>query len=147
SNGVDNVCLNYFSKSKIVMKYQTCIILFLLGFANILYGQQNIKVSEIPPELISNANAVLRGEEISIEIEAVDKMNISVKRTVTILNKYGETHAGTYQFFDNDRKIKNQQAVIYDAEGKQIKKFKQKDFKERSAVESGTLYSDDRLQY
>ena len=129
------------------MKHQACIILFFLCLANILYGQENIKVSEIPSELILNANAVLRNEEISIEIEAVDKMNITVKRTVTILNKYGESHAGTYQYFDNDRKIKNQQAVIYNAEGKEIKKFKQKDFKERSAVASGTLYSDDRVQY
>lgn len=129
------------------MKHQSCIILFLLGFANILYSQQNIKISEIPPELISNANAVLRNEVISIEVQAVDRMNIYIKRTVTILNKYGESHAGTYQYFDNDRKIKNQQAIIYNAEGKEIKKFKQKDFIERSAVTSGTLYSDDRIQY
>lgn len=129
------------------MKNHTCIILFFLLTAPILYGQENIKLSEIPPNLISNANAVLRNEEISIEIEAVDKMNIHVKRSVTILNEYGEIHAGAYQFFDTDRKIKNQQAIIYNAEGKEIKKFKQKDFKERSAVASGTLYSDDRVQY
>ncbi len=129
------------------MKNLTCIILFILLTVPILYGQENIKVSEIPPNLISNANAVLRNEEISIEIEAVDKMNIHVKRSVTILNEYGEIHAGAYQFFDSDRKIKNQQAIIYNAEGKEIKKFKQKDFKERSAVASGTLYSDNRVQY
>lgn len=129
------------------MKYQTCIILFFLFLANIFYGQENIKVSEIPLDLISNANAVLRNEEITIKIEAIDKMNIYVKRTVTILNEYGEIHGGAYQYFDNDRKIKNQQAIIYNAGGKEIKKFKQKDFKERSAVASGTLYSDDRVQY
>ncbi|WP_168194582.1 DUF3857 domain-containing protein [Antarcticibacterium arcticum] len=129
------------------MKNQTCLVIFLLLLAPVLYGQENVKVSEIPQNLISNANAVLRNEEISIEIEAVDKMNVHIKRSVTILNEYGEIHAGAYQFFDTDRKIKNQQAIIYNAEGKEIKKFKQKDFKERSAVASGTLYSDDRVQY
>ncbi|GHA26714.1 hypothetical protein GCM10007103_05120 [Salinimicrobium marinum] len=101
----------------------------------------------IKPELTADANAVVRNEEIEIEIEAVDKLTIRTRRVITVLNEHGENHIEAYDFYDDNSKIKNQEAIIYDKLGNEIKKFKKKHFEDRSAVGSGTLISDDRVKY
>lgn len=130
------------------MNFKLLNFIFLLCFLGEMRGQEkDLSVSEIPFDLIINANAVLRDDHTRIEVEALNKMTIYKKRIVTVLNEYGQGHVEAYQFYDNDRKIKKLQATIYNAAGKEIKKYKQKDFKDRSAVGSGNLYTDNRVQY
>lgn len=124
--------------------------LFFLSvvFSSTLSAQNNQYQSIlINPELTTDANAVVRNEELEIEVEAVDKLTIRTKRVVTVLNEHGESHIEAYDFYDDNSKIKKQEAVIYDKLGNEIKKFKKKHFEDRSAVGSGTLISDDRVKY
>src|SRR5690606_14321542 len=51
------------------------------------------------------------------------------------------------EFYDNSTKVKSIEAVIYDAQGKEIKKFKQKDFKDISLADGFSVYTDNRLVY
>lgn len=130
------------------MNYKILILLGFLCVIGNLHGQEtDLSFSGISPELLLNANAVLRDEQVTVEVGAVDKMTIHTRRVVTVLNKYGENHIGAYQFYDKERKVKKQRAVIYDAAGKEIKKYKQKDFKDQSAVGSGDLFTDSRLKF
>ncbi|QRM90987.1 DUF3857 domain-containing protein [Lacinutrix sp. WUR7] len=69
------------------------------------------------------------------------------KRIVTILNKEGDSKQRTYQYYDKNTNIKRLEARIYNAQGEEIKKFKEKDFLDVSAVSGGTLYSDNRVKY
>ncbi|MBG7613513.1 DUF3857 domain-containing protein [Polaribacter sp. BAL334] len=101
----------------------------------------------IPKELKENANAVIRNEQIVINILAVDEMVVSEKRTITILNKLGNSSAAMYQHYDNDTKITKLSAIIYDAFGKEIQKYPKGKFSDASAVDGGTLYSDSRVKY
>lgn len=129
------------------MKFIISFLIFF-GISIQIFGQdRDVSVTGISPELFLNANSVLRDEQITIEVEAVDKMTIYTSRTITVLNRFGEENINAYQWYDDERKVKNQQAIIYNSAGKEIKKFKQKDFKDRSAVSSGTLYSESRVQY
>lgn len=122
--------------------------LILFGFHTISYSQhQELSVSGISPELTAGANAVIRNEEIKVVIDAVDKMTIYTTRTVTILNEYGDRHTAAGQYYDNNLKIKNQKVSVYDAEGKEIKQFKQKDFRDVSGVGSNDLFTDNRIEY
>jgi hypothetical protein len=100
----------------------------------------------IPPSLKENANAVIRNSSIDINIEEVAKMVVRKRKVVTVLNKLGNTDAGIYESYDNDTKITDLSATIYDALGNEIKEFKERDFLDISAVSGGTLYSDARVK-
>ncbi len=108
---------------------------------------QDYEISAIAPELFLNANAVVRSEEISIEVKSIDKIIIHKKRAVTVLNEYGERHALAADVYDKDRKIKDQEAYIYDEYGEEIRKIKKRHFKDHSLVTGGTLHSDNRVSY
>ncbi|WP_424493322.1 DUF3857 domain-containing protein [Salinimicrobium sp. GXAS 041] len=97
--------------------------------------------------LVNDANAVVRDEIVEIEIKDVDELVIRTKRAVTVFNENGNAHVDAYDFFDDHSKIKEQKVLIYDKLGNEIKKYKRRDFEERSAVGSGTLISDDRVKY
>ncbi len=101
----------------------------------------------INSKLLQHSDAVIRYEIVEIEVLSADKLRINTGRMVTVLNEEGESFIEAYDFYDDHSKIKKQSAVIYDSRGKEIKKFKKKDFQDRSAVGSGTLISDDRLKY
>ncbi|HSI70546.1 MAG TPA: DUF3857 domain-containing protein, partial [Gillisia sp.] len=130
------------------MKPKFFLFLLLSGITSSVFCQeQDLSIKSIPAQLLLNANSILRDEQITVNIEAVDRMTITTKRTITVLNKYGDHHIAAYEMYDNDAKIRKLQAVVYNSAGKEIKKYRQKDFKDRSAVASGTLYSDNRVQY
>lgn len=123
------------------------ILVFL--FLSLTANSQNIEYSSIiiPLELRENANAVIRDNALKISIEDVNKMVVSQRTVITILNKSGDRYANIYESYDNDTKITRLSTLIYDAFGKQIKKYKSKDFLDVSAVDGGTLYSDSRVKY
>lgn len=122
-------------------------LLFLTIFFTASSQEINLSSATISPALLENANAVVRKEEVKIEISAVDKLIQKTIRIVTVLNKQGANSVAAGQFYNDNIKIKKQQAVIYNAAGEQIKKVKQKDFRDISAVSSNDLYTDSRVQY
>ena len=124
-------------------------LLFLVLFAVFPLLSQEIDFTSvnIPLELKENANAVVRDNSIEITIEDIDKMVVSKREVVTVLNKLGNTDAKIVEYYDNDTKITKLSAIIYDAFGNPIKKFKERDFLDVSAVSGGTLYSDSRVKY
>ncbi len=124
-------------------------ILFCLltSFTSLLSAQLNQQALLLDADLLSNSNAIVRMEEMTVAITSKKEMNISLIRKVTVLNKLGNEHVHASVGYSNDRKVKNIQAIIYDALGNQIDKIKQKDFKDVSAVGGGTLYSDSRVLY
>ena len=122
------------------------ILLLLLAFTCF---SQKLEYSSflIPAELKEDANAVVRNSIIEITVEDVDKMTVYKREVVTVLNKLGISDARIAESYDNDTKITKLSAVIYDAFGNQIKKYKERDFLDVSAVDGGTLYSDSRVKY
>ena len=130
-----------------LIMYKYFFFLFVVFSATLSAQDLQYQSLLIKPELTTDANAVVRNEEIEIEIEAVDKLTIRTRRVITVLNEHGENHIEAYDFYDDNSKIKDQEAVIYDKLGNEIRKFKKKNFEDRSAVGSGTLISDDRVKY
>ena len=123
-------------------------LLFFLFFSTLCFSQKTEYSSFlISSELKEDANAVVRNSAIEITIEGVDKMLVSKTVVVTVFNKLGNADARTSESYDNDTKITNLSAIIYDAFGNQIKKYRERDFLDISAVSGGTLYSDSRVKY
>ena len=100
----------------------------------------------IPKELKESANAVVRNENIIITIDDFNKYTVQEKRTITILNKFGDNYSDYYHFYDDHEHIKKIEAIVYDAMGNEIKKFKKRDFADISAAGSD-LYTDNRIKY
>jgi len=125
------------------------IFVCFLGLVSTLYVhcQENYPLSDIKFEMLINANAVVRENTIHLEINDVDNIVITKKRVVTILNKSGERFIDAYENYDGGISILDQEAIIYDAQGKEIKKVKERDFKERSNFQNFILFSDNRVSY
>ena len=122
-------------------------ILFLV--ITFVASSQDISRSSIsiPTTLSENANAVIRSNDVQIDLKSSKDMSVTIKRVITILNKEGDDAVDAYVFYDNGVKIKELEVIVYNSVGNQIKKIKKNDFKDVSAVSGGTLYSDSRVKY
>jgi transglutaminase-like putative cysteine protease/LysM repeat protein len=130
------------------MKFTKLYLTLFLGFISNVVLSQEIQLASflIPQELKEDANAVIRDESTVIRITAINQMSVKVSRTITVLNKIGRGYVDAFVGYDNDTKIVGLSAEIYDALGKRLKKVKKKDFLDFSAVDGGTLYSDNRVK-
>ncbi|GAA3635357.1 DUF3857 domain-containing protein [Flavivirga jejuensis] len=111
-------------------------------------SQENLYSSyTIPTNLKEKANAVIRSNDVHISLRSSSEMYVTKKRIITVLNKEGDDAVGAYIHYDNNVKIKSLEVLVFDDFGKEIKKIKKNDFKDVSAVDGGTLYSDSRVKY
>jgi hypothetical protein len=124
----------------------------LLLILNLLAGCQlsllagDYPVSAIAPELLKNANAVLRFEEIRFEVINNGKAVYKNHYVITILNESGENWAECSEYYDKSRKIRSVEGILYDARGVAIKKMKTRDMEDLSGVSDGTLIDDSRIK-
>jgi hypothetical protein len=115
---------------------------------NFTFSQKNeYSAFLIPSSLKENSNAVVRDNSMEITIEDFDRMLVTKREVVTVLNKLGKVDARIAEGYDNDTKIIDLSAKIYNALGTEIKKYKKRDFLDVSAVDGGSLYSDSRVKY
>ncbi|MFD0989152.1 DUF3857 domain-containing transglutaminase family protein [Mariniflexile jejuense] len=124
-------------------------VLYILLFITIqVSSQEKFHTSfTLPSNLKENANAVIRSNELIITINSVNDMTVYQKRIITVLNKEGNKNIDAYVHYDNNVKIKTLEVLIFNQLGANIKKIKKNDFKDVSAVDGGTLYSDSRVMY
>ena len=121
-------------------------LLFVALFALPMCAQQTYPVAAIPAELIENANAVIRHDQVDITITSRKSMNVKTTRAVTVLNELGMRYMDDREYFSESTDIKSIEALVYDKNGIQIKKIKKKDFKERG-VSEGSSIGDGKVLY
>ncbi len=125
------------------MKHLICLsFLFLAYFC---HSQNQYSVENIPSALKEDANSVVQNETVTIEITNTKKLKITNEIVISVLNKNGKSHLKPYVHFNKSTKIKSVEAIIYDKDGEEVEKFRRKDFIDLSAVDGGTLYSDNRI--
>ncbi|MBZ4037194.1 DUF3857 domain-containing protein [Flavobacterium sp. 17A] len=129
------------------MKKLFCALFFLIFIFNSSAQKGDYLLFTVADSLKENANAVVRLDQRDIVITSQRSMNIKVQRVVSVLNNKGMEEVDAYQYYDKSTSVKNIEATVYDAFGKEIKKIKRKDFIDRSAVDGGTIFSDNRILY
>ncbi|MEM5565955.1 DUF3857 domain-containing protein [Psychroserpens sp. AS72] len=131
------------------MPLKSYLILFAILVSPFVNAQDEdlLKSSTVPLQLRIKANAVVRYDNTLIEVKAYNNFLYSNKRIVTVYNENGISDQGTVVGYDENRKIKTLEARIYDSNGEEIRKFKEKDFEDVSAVSDVSLYEDNRLKY
>ncbi len=125
-------------------------VLFLISFliSFFTYSQKTEYSSLlIPDSLKQNTNAVVRLNQIDITISSQRKMKIYTKRVVTVFNERGQYAIDASENYDKSSSVNSIEAIVYNAFGKEIKKLKRSDFKDQSATDGGTVFSESRILY
>lgn len=120
----------------------------LLLFTNFIFSQNiEFNASKIPDSLKLNANAVIRVNDVLINITAQNAMTVTTKVVTTVLNEYGLRNLSLSDSYDKNRRIAKIQATVLDAFGKEIKTYRKKDFKDVSVADGFSIFSDNRALY
>lgn len=128
------------------MRSYICLFLFFLTCSLLA---QKIEYSSLllDKTLTNNANSVIRLDETIIDLSTQKNLKRTHKRIVTILNKKGNIQLDLSVYYDKGINIRNLGAVVYNALGNEVQKFKSGDFKDVAAVNSFSLYEDSRIKY
>lgn len=106
---------------------------------------QNYSTALIPDSLRKGARAVLRDEEMIMEIKSPGKAVWRERHVYTVLNANGDEQADYRSFYDKLSSISEISGVLYDSLGKVVHKAKRKDMQDRSAEDGMSLATDDRV--
>lgn len=103
-------------------------------------------VSDIPDSLMAGVDVVVRLDETKFSILS-DKSAVHVGHEVyTINNVKGSDWGEKVLFYSKLIKIKSFNGNLYDKEGKLVRKIKQSEIYDQSAVSGYSLYEDNRLK-
>jgi len=126
-------------------------VLALLLTSIITFGQSKdipadlYKASTIPDSLKKDANSVVRYDAYEEIIKGPGKGVIKEHSIVTVLNEKAEQEAVLYLSYDKFNSVDNAEMIIYDDNGKIIKKYKKGDMYDRSASDGISIITDDRI--
>jgi len=130
------------------MKNLTLIITFSLLFSLSIFAQDKpeLAITNIPAELLEEANAVVRYENSIFEVKDFRTATETRKVAVTRLNKQAKFD-GVVIGYDASSRIQKIKIELYDAFGNQIRKFKKDEIQDRAAYDRVSIYTDNRLKY
>ncbi len=114
----------------------------LLSFA----GEGDYAVSKIPAALLKKAHVVKRMEQIRFEVLSTGEAILYKKYALTILDDNGEKYAGFFEYYDALHSIRNIEGTLYNGEGKELKKLKNKQIIDFSGMDEDDLANDDRFK-
>jgi transglutaminase-like putative cysteine protease len=126
-------------------KYLATVFLVLL--VNSLWGQARLPLTanQIPDSLKKDVDAVYQLEEMICSIESPSSYKRKVHNIITILSKQGKKHGIIQVGADKFNKFDEAEVTIYDANGKEFKRYKKRDFKVYGANDASTMASDDKI--
>ena len=105
-----------------------------------------LNIGNIPDSIRQHAIAVLRYSTLRFEVSSENRAKLYHHYAVTIFNKDATPFGRLLEVYDPSNQIKKIQVKLYDENGQLIRKVPSKEIQDYSAVNGGTLYSDDRLK-
>ena len=100
----------------------------------------NLNVENIPTTLKPGAHAIYRYDSTAIQVVNEEKVKFSRNYAITILDEKGQHYAKFVTYYNKAISIDKMDAVLLDAEGKEIKNLKSRDILDISSY-SGTVYN------
>ncbi len=130
------------------MKFKLLLVtgLLLLSGVVVKAGDGDYAVSKIAPALLKSANAVLRLEELKFEINSTRETIETRRFVITILNEKGDHWADFSERYNKYISINDFEGILYDANGRQLKRIKRKDLVDLSGVSDESLMDDSRIK-
>lgn len=108
---------------------------------------QGRAAASIPDSLKKEAVMVVRQDQEEIEVVSSRKTKIHRHYVYTILNSQGDRYAAVHTFYDKFHDVVSITGILYDGEGKVLKKIKKGDMQDWNMEGAGILTSDIRFKY
>jgi transglutaminase-like putative cysteine protease len=123
------------------------LIITCFVFATGLYaGDLKYPLAGIPKQLLKDAKAVVRNENITVYVKNDGKLEMKVIYAITILNKNGESNATLIQPYNKSIRVSGIKAKLYNESGVEFKKRGGFDVLDYAMISQGTTYADYRLK-
>ncbi len=119
-------------------------LLLILFTSNVSIGQE-YATKLIPDSLKENADAVLRMENIFVNISAIDKAVVKHKYAITILNENADEFAKYINQYDDLISLSDISATLYDANGVKVKSLKRREIYDVKS-DGGSFLTDNRAK-
>jgi hypothetical protein len=104
-------------------------------------------IGSIPDSLLKNANCVIRINETDFQVIDIHKARMKGHLVITVLNNKAADEAEISINYNRNSSVVSLDFRIYDALGFDITRtYKKLEAKDESAIDGGTLYSDDRCK-
>lgn len=118
-----------------------CLIIpFLLAAQDIDYS-----AGSIPDSLRKNAGSVVRHREITYRVHSLNEATLTERKVITILNDDHNRENQMALFYDDDTKVSNFKATLYDAFGEKIRSARKSEIEDILYISSGQFYEDNRV--
>ncbi len=129
-------------------KYKAIVFFaFIISFYSISFTQEaEYKVSDIPDVLKKNAKAVIRKNEVEIIVKSSKGAVMNVTFAITVLNENGIDNCYFVQYYDKFIKVNSIKAIVYDANGKKIRRIPGDEIIDHSAISGYSIYEDNRVK-
>ncbi len=126
---------------------QKITLIFLL-LPCLLFSQDKPEYAAIliPPDLLENANAVIRNQRIQFEVETPGTAVYKEHRVVTLFNDNSH-YDYLIVHYNPHNKLGRLNGKIYDAMGNLVRKIGKKEIRDESAISSISVYDDNRVRY
>jgi len=122
------------------------LFLFFTLLSPAITFSSDYAVDKINPDLLENANAVVREDVMTLTVHSESSATMVFKYAITILNANAKKKAKFYISYDKLSRINNVQGRILDAGGDEIKKLKRSQIEDISLYDGYSLYTDNRAK-
>jgi hypothetical protein len=130
------------------MKRSTIFFFIFLTTTSTGYAADGeFAVSNIPADILRDANVVKRKEEIRFDMDNTAKPRLYKKYVLTILNENGDKDAVFSESYNKFQEVTSIDGVLYDDKGKKIKSLKKDEIKDMSGTSQENLIDDHRVKY
>lgn len=129
------------------MRYLVLFSLLHLSSLSITATEEpNWSVSAIPASLLTKANAVVRNAETTVTVYSNGSVEEIVKIATTIMNENAERYSYLVEFYDKYSSVSGIDGIVYDKNGKKIRKIRNDEIIDVSAIAGFSIYDDNRLK-
>jgi len=132
---------------KRVYKIFQLLLVFILLSVQVWAKEDPIyDVARIAPDLLENAESVIRNDLLVEEIVSPSGMIEYHKYAITILKESALRRATLVLNYNKLVKVEDIDATVYDSKGVKVKRIKADEILDYSAIDGGTMFSDDRVK-
>ncbi len=128
------------------LRYKVYVVLIFCSLNMWAKKVPKYPVSEIPKELKTGADAVIREMSTTVEVFSPAKILYDHKLVITILKESGKDKAIFREGYDKFISISGISATVYDANGQKVKSIPQNEINDYSSVSGFSLYEDSRVK-